>query len=198
MARPREFDEDEVIDLVTHLFWQKGYEGTSLDDIVTTTGLKKGSLYACFGNKEKLFRIALGNYAKKGPFYPFNRLKSPLKRLTSFYETLIRGAEDPKNQRKGCFVFNSSLEFGDKKDSLAAYVAEVGQKNEVFFFKLMEEANELGELSGKVSVEVAAGRAHATAFTIREMSKFKPNKPFLEDIANTLFESIGAKQRVFS
>ena len=55
MARPREFDEDRVIEVLTRVFWEKGYEATSMQDLVKATGLLKGSLYGAFGDKKALY-----------------------------------------------------------------------------------------------------------------------------------------------
>ena len=55
MARPREFDETQVLEAARDAFWSTGYGGTSIDDLTTATGLGKGSLYAAFGGKRELF-----------------------------------------------------------------------------------------------------------------------------------------------
>src|SRR5229473_2167799 len=62
MARPRSFDPDEALDLARDVFWQKGFLGTSLDDITAATGLAKPSLYAAFGDKNALFLKVLERY----------------------------------------------------------------------------------------------------------------------------------------
>ena len=62
MARPRSFDPDEVLDLARDVFWQKGFQSTSLDDITAATGLAKPSLYAAFGDKNALFLKVLDRY----------------------------------------------------------------------------------------------------------------------------------------
>jgi AcrR family transcriptional regulator len=62
MARPRSFDPDEVLDLARDVFWRKGFQGTSLDDITAATGLAKPSLYAAFGDKNALFLKVLDRY----------------------------------------------------------------------------------------------------------------------------------------
>jgi TetR/AcrR family transcriptional regulator, transcriptional repressor for nem operon len=62
MARPRSFDPDETLDLARDVFWQKGFQGTSLDDITAATGLNKPSLYAAFGDKNALFLKVLDRY----------------------------------------------------------------------------------------------------------------------------------------
>jgi TetR/AcrR family transcriptional regulator, transcriptional repressor for nem operon len=62
MARPRTFDPDDVLDAARDIFWRKGYQGTSLDDITAETGLTKPSLYAAFGDKTSLFLRTLDRY----------------------------------------------------------------------------------------------------------------------------------------
>ena len=62
MARPRNFDPDEALDLARDVFWQNGFQGTSLDDITAATGLAKPSLYAAFGDKNALFLKVLDRY----------------------------------------------------------------------------------------------------------------------------------------
>jgi AcrR family transcriptional regulator len=57
-GRPRIFDPDLVLENAMQLFWSKGYEATSLQDLLATTGLSKSSLYESFGNKQRLFEVA--------------------------------------------------------------------------------------------------------------------------------------------
>ncbi len=59
MGRPREFDVDEALTKIMAVFWAKGFEGSSLSDLVAATGLKKGSLYAAFGDKRAMYLKAL-------------------------------------------------------------------------------------------------------------------------------------------
>src|ERR1700747_2791109 len=63
MARPREFDEPEVVQAARDQFWLRGFNGTSLDDLTVVTGLGRGSLYAAFNDKRDLFLRALDDYA---------------------------------------------------------------------------------------------------------------------------------------
>jgi len=62
MARPRTFNPDDVLDAARDIFWRKGYQATSLDDITAETGLTKPSLYAAFGDKTSLFLNVLDRY----------------------------------------------------------------------------------------------------------------------------------------
>ncbi len=62
MARPQEFDKQQVLNKAMKLFWQKGFVATSLSDLLAATGLSKSSLYATFGSKHELMLSALDNY----------------------------------------------------------------------------------------------------------------------------------------
>src|SRR6202048_465115 len=65
MARPRSFNPDEALDLARDVFWRKGFQGTSLDDVTAATGLAKPSLYAAFGDKNALFLKVLDRYHER-------------------------------------------------------------------------------------------------------------------------------------
>jgi len=65
-GRPRKFDADQALDAALTVFWRKGYEGASLQDLTAAMGISRPSLYAAFGNKESLFRRVLDRYAE-GP-----------------------------------------------------------------------------------------------------------------------------------
>ena len=64
MARPREFDEQAVLDLTTQRFWSKGYEATSMRDLADSTGVTTASLYNAFGDKRALYRLVLDRYVR--------------------------------------------------------------------------------------------------------------------------------------
>jgi AcrR family transcriptional regulator len=65
MARPRSFDPNEVLDIARDVFWRKGFEGTSLDEITAASGIAKPSLYAAFGDKNALFLKVLDRYHER-------------------------------------------------------------------------------------------------------------------------------------
>ena len=76
-GRPREFDVENALDRALEVFWRKGYEGASLEDLTEAMGINRPSLYAAFGSKEELFRLALDRYAEGPAGYVTDALEQP-------------------------------------------------------------------------------------------------------------------------
>jgi AcrR family transcriptional regulator len=118
-GRPRAFDVEEALDRALQVFWQKGYEGSSLDALTGAMGISRPSLYAAFGNKEGLFRRALERYADGPSSFAREALREPTARAV--VEHLLRGAvhmhTDPKTPL-GCLMVNGALASGEGADTI--------------------------------------------------------------------------------
>lgn len=91
-GRPREFDAELALDRALEVFWRQGYEGAALSDLTAAMGINRPSLYAAFGNKEKLFAAAVDRYLAGPGAYAAAALDAPTAR--EVVERLIRGAVD--------------------------------------------------------------------------------------------------------
>lgn len=113
IARPREFDNDKVLDALRDVFWQHGYDGTSYADIMAATGLQKGSLYAAFGDKRALYEIALARYddaqVSQAVALLGDMMILPKARIKAMFDSLIIAAETPQG-RWGCLLCNASVD----------------------------------------------------------------------------------------
>src|SRR5437867_3206401 len=104
-GRPRGFAVDKALDRALRVFWQHGYEGTSLSDLTKAMGINRPSLYAAFGDKEALFRKVLDRYADGPAAYAREALNEPTARAV--VERLLRGAADLQTNRRnprGCLA----------------------------------------------------------------------------------------------
>lgn len=90
MARPRAFDPDTALERAMEVFWRHGYDGASLGDLTAAMGINRPSLYAAFGNKEKLFHLVLDRYAAGPAAYAAEALALPTARAVA--ERLMLGA----------------------------------------------------------------------------------------------------------
>jgi TetR/AcrR family transcriptional repressor of nem operon len=113
VGRPREFDEDQVLDAAMKAFWANGYEATSLADLVSVTGLHKGSLYQAFGDKHALFLQTLNRYLQNVRHYKTEILKnaeSPLGGIRGVLHGFIDMSEAEADCPKGCMAVKSLVE----------------------------------------------------------------------------------------
>lgn len=113
MARPRTFDENDVVAAVRDEFWLRGYAATSVDDLTAATGLGKGSLYGAFGDKHGLYLRALDDYIGSALESIRAQLRdsrySAYDRLTRHIRAQVKAIVADKS-RRGCLMAKSAAE----------------------------------------------------------------------------------------
>lgn len=111
MSRPLEFDRDQAVQKAVHLFWQKGYQATSLADLLEAMGLSRSSFYAAFGDKRGLFVECLDVFALRNQsiLQRARDRKPPMAALRSFFERNFGQTSDPDLQF-GCMLVNTVIE----------------------------------------------------------------------------------------
>ncbi|RII11853.1 HTH-type transcriptional repressor ComR [Streptomyces sp. YIM 130001] len=123
MARPRAFDEKQVLTAVLEQFWDAGYAATSLEDLMRVSGLGKGSLYAAFGDKRQLFLRALRSYTDDNHGHLRQALDDApraVDALRMLLEAPIDGLTDG-GARRGCLLANSTCELGTADAEVLAH-----------------------------------------------------------------------------
>ena len=112
MARPRQFDESQVIETLMKVFWEKGYEATSMKDLVSASGLLKGSLYGAFGDKHAIYLAALRHYDRTRIQAGIDLLGgegSPRQKIARLFDGVIESTRRGLFAG-GCLLCNASLE----------------------------------------------------------------------------------------
>lgn len=114
MARPREFDEDQVLDTAMNLFWAQGYEAVSLEDLLGAMGIARGSFYKAFGSKRDVYLAALERYDRTVVEVAIAMLRDPMggdgsARLRRFLLSAIEPLESD-GDRRGCFLCNAAVD----------------------------------------------------------------------------------------
>ncbi|MFJ8816462.1 TetR/AcrR family transcriptional regulator [Amycolatopsis thermoflava] len=112
MARPRSFDEKQVLNAVRDQFWDAGYAATSLEDLMRVSGLGKGSLYAAFGDKRQLFLRALRAYTDDS-HRSLREALAEAPRALDALRMLLEAPVDDSGVRRGCLLANSTSELGN-------------------------------------------------------------------------------------
>jgi AcrR family transcriptional regulator len=118
-GRPRAFKIEEALDHALRVFWQKGYEGASLDELTEAMGISRPSLYAAFGDKAGLFKKALDHYEAGPTSFVREALEEPTARAV--VERLLHGAvkmqTDP-NTPPGCLMVHGALACGEGANAI--------------------------------------------------------------------------------
>jgi AcrR family transcriptional regulator len=113
MGRPRSFQETEALDAAMRVFWEKGYEGASLDDLTTAMGINRSSLYATFGDKASLFQSVIAHYAEGPVAYMQEALKKPTARevVETLFRETVKVLADTTHPR-GCLLIQGGMACG--------------------------------------------------------------------------------------
>lgn len=121
-GRPRQFDPDVALDRVLQVFWEKGYEATSVSDLVAATGLNKSSIYNEFGSKDALYERALERYMRARMAVIDEVVAQGSRGLDDIATLLAFMREEVTTSdvgRLGCFAVNDATEFGSASDRAA-------------------------------------------------------------------------------
>ncbi len=150
MARTKEFDPDVALQSALELFWQRGYEATSMADLVERLGIGRASIYATFGSKHELYLKALDRYNESQDAGLLCELSQPGPALP-VVRTVVRrfAAEASSNDQrgKGCFVTNTAAELGAQDPAAARRVQASWAHIETLLHSALVRARAQGELS---------------------------------------------------
>lgn len=158
MARTKEFNIDQVLDKAIEIFWHKGYNGTSAQDLVTYLGLSRSSLYDTFGDKQKLFVASLKKYQKQSQdqivklFEASENIKETLHSI--FKQAVVESLED--RITKGCFMVNTSIELAMHDPEIAKIVQNNTKVMEEIFTKALQKGQDSGQVSKNMDAKTLA------------------------------------------
>lgn len=164
MARPRAFDERQVLNAVREQFWDTGYAATSLEDLMRVSGLGKGSLYAAFGDKRQLFLRALRSYTDDS----HDQLREALAESSRAVDALRMLLELPiddstgSGTQRGCLMANSTSELGNADPEVLAHAHRTYETSTALIADCVARAQREGDLAADAD-PIALARALLTA-----------------------------------
>jgi len=147
MGRPRAFCEDKALEAAMRVFWEKGYEGASLDDLTAAMGINRSSLYSSFGDKEQLFKRAITHYADGPASYVGESLRRPTARAV--VEALLKGTLallTDSTHPPGCLFIQGGLACGTGAESVKQALVDWRRTGEAAIEKRMKQARKDGDL----------------------------------------------------
>lgn len=184
MARPRKFKQDDALEKAMHVFWQKGYEATSLDDLTAAMGIKRQSVYNSFGDKHALYMQSLERYraARRASMREYltgqGTLKEGFRRL--FNHIVNDAVEDPEH--KGCMVVNAMAELAGADPQVRKLVETAETENETVFAEVIEAAQAKGELSRDKNSKALAAFLYNGVIGLRVRARKNVDKSTLVQI----------------
>jgi TetR/AcrR family transcriptional repressor of nem operon len=146
-GRPSQFEESEVLSAAADLFWSKGYESTSADDLLKVMGLGKGSFYHAFGSKRALFEKVLDQFEHpriRSLKAALDAGQPPLEAIKSFFRSMALEPEQVK--RNGCFMGNTISELSNIDKGLSDTASLRLEALEHLFERLLDQARAGGTL----------------------------------------------------
>ena len=187
MSRTKEFDVDEALHDALGLFWRKGYEATSVADLVEHLGIAKASLYATFGNKHDLYLRALDRYVRTTDAQVVDELSAPGPALPAVRALVLRHVEEilTDQVRRGCLVVNSAVELpGDV--AVAERVGRSWDTLEVALTLALSRARAQGELAAHRDPRALARLLLAVLQGLRVLGKGPSASERLRDAASVV------------
>jgi TetR/AcrR family transcriptional repressor of nem operon len=186
MGRTRSFDVDEALDAALRVFWERGFDATSMQDLCAAMNVQPGSVYAAFGAKRDLFAAALRRYAETVSADAITRVTSAssgMRGLRDYFAHLIDAMVDG-DRRWGCLVTNSMVEFAARDPELAGLVRLHLANLRAAFAAALTRARMDGELRPGAGPE-SADLLVAVVQGMNVLAKNRPGRPALRAIADS-------------
>lgn len=183
MARSKEFEENAVLEKAMKLFWEQGYEKTSMNDLVECMGIHRRSLYDSFTDKRTLFLKAMDRFEDRIS----NRLAAGAKQSNTALEAvefvfdfMINGEEDTP---PGCMLVNSAVELGIRDADVDAKAKEAFAKVERLLEEIIAWGQRNGEFTKRHDAKALAEVLHNALTGLRVMARTSVDKAKLRRIA---------------
>ncbi|RZJ65538.1 MAG: TetR/AcrR family transcriptional regulator [Flavobacterium sp.] len=187
MARTKDFDESDVLGKAVCLFWHKGYNGTSMQELVDHLGISRSSLYDTFTDKHNLYLKSLEHYQQSSS----GRMCTIVNNATSFKDAIKQLLELltsdllKDEQSKGCFLVNAEVEVAAHDEKVKEIIAKNEQGIEDAFHCAIKKGQDNGEIPKRQEARALARFIMNNVKGIQVSSKSVADKQFFADIIDT-------------
>ena len=188
MPRPKEFERDVVLEKAMELFWQKGYEATSVQDLVQHMGINRGSLYDTFQDKHHLFLAAVSHYHDTVVKDAIARLEAPTaakQAIIDHFDRMVDCMMGDEAQR-GCLMTNTIVELAAHHPDIAAQLQMSLRRIEQAFRTVLARAQAAGEVSSEQDASDLARYLVCCIQGLRVMCKTHVNREQFQATVNIM------------
>jgi len=183
MAGPnKQFDQDQVLDKAVKVFWDKGYEASSMQDLVQAMGINRASMYQTYGNKYALYMASMDRYLENSLFIFTDTSKatgSPLNNLRELLQRLVEGSL--QGEMNGCFLNNTAIELGPHDPKVAEKIRYAWGLFEDAFAVLFQRAIDCHEINADTDVRRLAQLTNNNLLGLMAKTKINTRKQELFD-----------------
>lgn len=191
-GRPREFNNPEVLDAAMDVFWLKGYEACSTEDLCSSTGLGRGSLYNAFGSKHELYEQTLHRYhehwiqvqtaiLEEGP-------GSAQERLRNLLEWAVE--KDFEETSKGCLLIKATMERARIDSAVESVASSHAERLESVLHRVIEKGIQSGEIKSSRSAFELSKSFLCSYYGLRTLNATTRNRALAEQIVEGIMANI--------
>jgi len=182
-----QFDKEKTLEKALHVFWEYGYNATSMRDLTKRMGINSGSIYSTFGNKRALFLSALRHYNQisVNRLKQYQQLESSKQAIISFFEH-IRDMNLKGNDAHGCFIVNTTLEMAPHDQEMNDVVTKGQNILREFFKKLIIKGQATGEISSNINAVDTSELLLGLLVGLRVLTRTNPIKKQFDLVINNV------------
>jgi len=185
MGRPKEFEEDDALFAAIDVFWERGYNNTSMQELCTAMGVSSGSLYFTFGDKENLFYAALNKYLQWVTQEGIEKVRvnsSGLAGIHDYFDYVVDGILNGK-RCNGCFGTNTFIELGNKDEKFRKLMSKHFKMLEMEFRNALKRDNiHNAKENARYLVCFAQG--------LNVLARTSPGQTYLSDLVSTTLKPL--------
>ncbi|ANY68375.1 transcriptional regulator [Paenibacillus sp. BIHB 4019] len=188
MARLREFNEEQALDAALQIFWEKGFEATSLSDLTAAMGIQRPSIYAAFGDKKSLFEAALRKYTREHAAHvraSLQKKASVKEAFRAFFEQKLN-KEYREGPSMGCFCLNTMVELSPHDEKFEILTREHQMYLTVIFEETIERGISTGELDSNINAKGLAQTLVVSLIGLTVLMKARPDRSFVDNSMNMI------------
>lgn len=184
MPWEKQFDKQAALDKALQAFWSRGYEATSMQDLVDCMGVNRGSLYATYGDKRALFIQALRAYdhGRQQMLAGFEARFPPREAIRQVFLAFTSDISESGN--RGCFLTNTALELAAHDNEIRGLVAEAQADVEGFFARMIKKGKTDGSIVPGVKPGETARGLLASLLGVLVLTRSRPEPALLKSIVD--------------
>jgi TetR/AcrR family transcriptional repressor of nem operon len=184
MPKTKQFDETEVLQKAKEVFCEKGYNGTSMDDLVQATGLSRSSIYDTFGDKHGLFLKSLQQYRclqQNDLVQLLEKTDSAKKKIRIIFDYTVKNILADE-ERKGCFLINVSMEMSCSDKEVVKIALANMEEMEQTFYNFIKEGQAKGEITKKFTAKSLARHLYNSITGLRMTGRNRQDAEALREV----------------